>query len=245
MKIPFEFDPFRLSAAAVLTALALMAGAPFVSAQDNQVRAQPTRLTVQAGQSGVITNTIYVIANSNQTINLAVDGTLPTGVTSATLNTTSFVAPADTRLFSSATLTVNYTGSVPQTGANEIVINASGGYTYRLPVPINSAVIWAGNTNNNAFASAGNWEGGSVPTGSDGVVFGSAGAAPAFNDDDTSPGFFTNSITNVVISSDLAVSGVRFSHGAVGGANPDPDARYRVEIQPGASFRTPSIWGAT
>ncbi|HET7625181.1 MAG TPA: hypothetical protein VFM25_07940, partial [Verrucomicrobiae bacterium] len=185
-------------------------------AQTRQVRAQPTRITVQSGVSGIATTTIYVITTNTDTpINLAV-GPLPAGVDSATLDKNSFLNPGG-----SATLTVHYNGSVPQTGTNEIQINASGDYTYLLPVPIHSAVIWSGNTNSTAWANAGNWEGGVLPTTSDTVVFPSSGA----NDQGT------NSFTNVVVTINREVAGLRFSHG-----DSTNDQTYGFQIQPGATL---------
>ena len=177
-------------------------------AQNHQVRAQPTRLTVQSGASGTFTTTIYVITtNATDPVILAVGSPLPTGVVSATLDKTSFLSVTDgTATQSNATLTVQYNGSVPQSGANDIMINASGNYTYQLPVPIHSAIIWAGDTNNNLWATPGNWKGGILPSSSDNVVFPSSGAR------DQGTNSFTI-FTNVIISTSREVGGLRFSHG--------------------------------
>jgi hypothetical protein len=185
-------------------------------AQTRQVWSVPVRLTVPAGLSGTITNTVFVVTTNTTTpVNLTV-GALPTGVTSATFSPAN---PAIIGAIDSAVLTVTYNGSVPQTGVNEIEILASGDYTYRLPIPIHSAVIWSGDTNNTLWSSGGNWSGGSLPTASDVVVFPSSGA----NDHGT------NLLTNIIVTTSREVAGMRFSHGAE-----DNDQNYGFEIRSGA-----------
>ena len=212
-----QIPVLRHGASAILAVLVFFAVGQFSAhAQNRQVRSQPARITVQSGVSGVVTNTIYVVTTNTSTpINLSV-GPLPTGVTSATLDMASFTDPGGYAL-----LTVHYDGTVPQTGTNEIAINASGDYTYRLPVPIHSAILWAGDTTNNLWADSANWGGGVLPTAGDVVVFPSAGA----NDHGT------NSYTNVLLSTSREVSGLRFSHGDK--AN---DQTYGFEIKPDAAL---------
>lgn len=161
-----------------------------------------------------MTNLIW--AQTTGSVTVAV-GTLPAGVTSATI-----VGPSTINgPVGSATLVVNYNGSVPQSGVNAIEILASGSLTYRLPIPIHSAKIWNGNTNNTIWTTAANWSGSSLPTPNDVVVFPSSGASD----------HGTNYFTNVLVSSSQEVAGMRFTHGAE-----ENDQAYGMEIVSGATL---------
>ncbi len=210
----------QVSGAVFFTLLGLFTFAPgSLQAQTRQIWAQYVRMTVPSGQSGTATNQIFVVTTNTVTpVTLSI-GALPLGVTSATFT------PANPSITGEAvgwaTLTVTYNGNVPQGGANEIEIIASGDLNYRLPIPIHSAKIWTGSTNSPQWSSSANWSGGTLPTPNDVVLFPSSGA----NDQGT------NTFTNVIVTTSQEVAGIRFNHG-----DKDNDQTYRFDVKPGATL---------
>lgn len=172
-----------------LTAWLFFLTAPVARGQQSvTLRAQPVRITVPVNSTTTNTALIHVtIAEGSDLVNLSVTG-LPPGA-EASLDVTSFTESG------TASLTLN-TENVTQ-GEYDLAIEASGGASYRLPLPLIVRYVWSGAVET-SFSSRRNWMGNIAPIATDHVFFGNPGGKP------------DDSVTGVVIDSDAEIASLRF-----------------------------------
>lgn len=208
----------------VLAVATVAVAASSALAQSVRVSSAPLRLTIPVGvnSSNFLTLSIPVSGLVNQgvdTVTLAVNGAPGTGNVFTSLSTNNF----QSNLTYTATLVITNDSSIVA-GDYEMTIDASGAASYRLPIPIQVAYVWSGINFSNAvstnFASAGNWKGGVVPSSTSKVVFNDGGGQAAA----TGP-------TNVIISADTELAGIRFANEATGAR------AHNIEMQSGATLK--------
>jgi hypothetical protein len=144
-----------------------------IAQQTVTMTANPIRFTVPVNFTGSATSSVAItIANGDAPVSLALSG-LPanTSYTVSTNNVTNSLT---------ATLIINYTNVAP--GEYDVALVASGGASYRLPLPLFAGYVWnnaAGAGGGTNFATAGNWVGGIAPGTADNVVFENTGTVTA------------------------------------------------------------------
>ena len=193
-------------------------------AQSVRVSSAPLRLTIPVGvnSSNFLTLSIPVSGLVNQgvdTVTLAINGAPGTGNTFTSLSTNSF----QSNLTYTATLIITNDATIAA-GDYEMTVDASGAASYRLPIPIQVAYVWSGINFSNAvstnFASGGNWKGGVVPSSTSKVVFNDGGGQAAVNVQ-----------TNIIISADTELAGIRFANEGSG------TRAHNFEMQSGATLK--------